>query len=62
MTRKDYVLLAKVLRESKTGEFIDAFPVSGEEMRLDIIGRIATMLQQDNPRFNREKFITACEG
>jgi hypothetical protein len=61
MTRKDYVLLARALRESKTGEFTDVFPLSGEEMRKDIIGRIATVLQQDNSRFNREKFITACE-
>jgi hypothetical protein len=62
MTRKDYIVLAKALAEAKGDkQGNDIFPVSGEEMRLDIIGRIARVLQEDNPLFNRDLFNKACD-
>lgn len=54
MTRKDYVILAKVINTArninteKTGEAVAVAYLLAEE------------LQQENPRFNRELFLTAC--
>ena len=54
MTRKDYVILAKVIHTArnintdKTGEAVAVAYLLAEE------------LEQENPRFNRELFLTAC--
>lgn len=45
MTRKDYVLIAAALREART---------VAEAARL-----LADQLAQDNPRFDRERFLKA---
>ena len=54
MTRKDYVILAKVIHTArnintdKTGEAVAVAYLLAEE------------LERENPRFNRELFLTAC--
>lgn len=57
MTRKDYVKIAEVLKNSKP---------SGEESPQahtrwgGLVYRMATMLAEDNKRFDEDKFIQAC--
>ena len=52
MTRKDYELIAKVLRNSD--EIID-------EMALEAIAEnFANELESTNPRFNPARFLSAC--
>jgi len=61
MTRKDYIAIAAALREASAPVWASQiFPTSGEEMRQDIIGRIASVLQADNPHFDRARFLAAC--
>jgi hypothetical protein len=57
MTRKDYVMLADILRNNRE-DFIegeDGFAVIGI-----MAHQIADGLQADNPRFDRARFLTAC--
>jgi predicted Zn-dependent peptidase len=69
MTRKDYILLADVLAtfsrdlastafESDTAKAI----LTGERLAAQSIAhRIADQLHQDNTRFDRKRFIEACQ-
>jgi hypothetical protein len=52
MTWKDYVLIAKALHSWSQRHAIEC-PA--------MLETLADALQEDNPRFNREKFITACK-
>ena len=61
MTRKDYILIAAALERSKP------LPIANPKM--DAVRRsvfemaarnIADALAQDNPRFDRERFLKAC--
>lgn len=57
MTRKDYVLLAAALRRARPDSF------SEEPARVQFVTdcmNIATALANTNPRFDRERFLTAC--
>ena len=52
MTKKDYIKLANLIKEKATGNdyiFID-----------DLLDGLCTILEDDNPRFDRERFIAAC--
>lgn len=53
LTRKDYNLIAGALKEVK-GTFPDAIPL---DRAIDVI---ADYLENDNPRFNRDRFLVAC--
>ena len=58
MTKKDYILIAKVIKEVATGWNYDskyAYVVS------TIAVQLAERLEKDNTRFNRDKFLKACE-
>jgi hypothetical protein len=71
MTRKDYVLIADTIAQfsrdiandegltlSAAGRTI----LSGERVGLQTIAhRLAEQLRQDNPRFDRHRFIQACQ-
>ena len=59
MTRKDYVLMAKMLHEVR--QMRHSFN-SDDELFECIAHRIADVFQQDNLRFNRSRFIQACRG
>lgn len=59
MTRKDYVKIAQVFAlhmqvaiEIGAGDQQDTIE--------DLAGDMAHMLYRDNPRFDRDKFLTAC--
>jgi hypothetical protein len=53
MTRKDYELIAKVLKDftPEDGVFIE---------RNQIVEDLAKALATENPRFDRERFLVAC--
>ncbi len=55
MTRKDYVMIAEIINRNST---------SGNESTYIQFARmaedLATELQNDNPRFDRDRFLTAC--
>lgn len=73
MTRKDYVMIAETLRQllddiAREGE--SESESMGDHIRAVIYGRrlgvrhaalrLADQLRQDNPRFDRTRFIEAC--
>ena len=63
MTRKDYIKIAEVLRELPKwrNEPLDSWGKPYDAVRYDfVVLRMADMLERDNPRFNRSKFLKAC--
>ena len=52
MTRKDYVLIAKLLKNANEDNYDNAL--------VPLIKWFADDLQADNPRFDRDRFLTAC--
>jgi hypothetical protein len=71
MTRKDYVLIADTIAQFSrdiANEQFDALSdrgkaiLSGERVAAQTIAhRLADQLRQDNPRFDRKRFIDACQ-
>ena len=61
MTRKDYVLIANALRAAmiSTPSNNGAHAWNNGIWMASI--ELADALQSDNPRFNRERFLNACE-
>lgn len=55
MTRKDYVMIAEVINRNTVLLSESAF-IDFARMAEDL----ATELQNDNPRFDRARFLTAC--
>lgn len=57
MTRKDYIIIAKAIRQSKDES-------NGAVIELEAVKNtaenIASELQGDNGNFNKERFLTAC--
>lgn len=64
MSKKDYILLAQALKDSKPENLLSVQTTNdmkiGITMFLRTCENIANKLAQDNPRFNRAKFLTAC--
>lgn len=54
MTRKDYVETARILNKYKTS--ID------EKDFIDLVDDFSFMFENDNERFNSEKFLEACNN
>ena len=54
MTRKDYVAIAKVISHAPSDTPAE------DEIRATIAHGLADHMEQDNPNFNRSKFIEAC--
>lgn len=62
MTRKDYENIAYVFR-TQMRESVEAGQVEGAQMAIrQTAERMATMLQNDNPNFDRGRFLKACEA
>ena len=71
MTRKDYVLIAETIAQVSRDIAKDIRPdlsdrgkaiLSGERLATYTIAhRLAEQLRQDNPRFDRQRFIEACQ-
>lgn len=57
MTRKDFELIAGILNQNGAG-----FSEGDEGYTLTRIlaAQFANALEQENPRFNRERFLAAC--
>ena len=56
MTRKDYILLAKAIKDATTlDEYGDEIVHKG-----DLIDDLCGELKQDNMEFNKDRFINAC--
>ena len=53
MTRKDYVQTAEILSSYKD-------LIADNFVYEDLVDEFASMFEQDNPRFNSEKFWEAC--
>jgi len=64
MTRKDYILIARIIHDNAHRQNEAMYGLSEpSERRLTryLIARdFADALQADNPRFNRNKFMQAC--
>jgi len=64
MTRKHYVMIAAAIREAQEGDPWQ-HPLAAEAraaIARDIARGIAGVLAQDNPRFDRDRFLTAALG
>jgi hypothetical protein len=73
MTRKDYEMIARILRAYAESDKLTrsqlerhSLPISAmdaaRENRLkSIVDSFANVLGSDNPRFNRETFLKACQ-
>ena len=71
MTRKDYILIADTIAQFSRDIAKDDGPdlsergraiLSGERVAIQTIAhRLAEQLRQDNPRFDRQRFIDACQ-
>jgi hypothetical protein len=57
MTRKDYVMIAEILRFNRK-DFIEG--EDGFSLINILAHQIANGLEADNPRFDRARFLTAC--
>ncbi len=55
MTRKDYEKIAKIVREHRQND--DGF---NSATIGSIADSLACICEEDNPRFNRARFFTAC--
>ena len=58
MTRKDYQLIAEVLKSGM--ENWKGWDEKPEEVLAGTARSLATQLAKDNPRFDRARFLTAC--
>lgn len=61
MTKKDYELIARALKAARVSNTLDdpnkALYNNGIDNAVALMARV---LAQDNPRFNRERFLIAC--
>ncbi len=64
MTRKDFTLIAETIRTMPTFEAM----AQADEPEIEVLRfsalchRFAEALATTNPRFNKNRFITACNG
>lgn len=52
MTRKDYIKIAEVIKNNTT--------VEQQIIMYQFIDELCTVFKDDNPNFNRAKFVDAC--
>jgi hypothetical protein len=62
MTKKDYELIAGVITDTIfMSKIIGDIDMENAERVLSLLaGKLATELEAENPRFNRELFLDAC--
>jgi hypothetical protein len=65
MTRKDYVLIAAALKDARPIPKHELYALDHNERLCadtyrNVARSIADALAKDNPRFDRERFLTAC--
>lgn len=54
MSKKDYVKFAEMFKEQKGKE-------NGQAVLADLIWGACELFAQDNPNFDRERFLAACK-
>ena len=59
MTKKDYELIAGALKDVHNRVKIGTVESSYDTLS-DVIATLASELEHDNPRFDRDRFLTAC--
>ena len=59
MTRKDYQLIASILKEDRV-LFFDGLHTPGQAAHALHCTAFADRLQSENPRFDRARFLRAC--
>ena len=59
MSKHDYELIARVLRETSGNE---TYRQGAYALFNDLVFALAFELAQDNPRFDRDRFIEACNS
>lgn len=63
MTKKDYIALAAILAEQRakyTDEIDSTIRFAGRFALAETARSMATLFASQNPRFDRETFLTAC--
>lgn len=63
MTKKDYELIAEGLRELRESSKTQVYKATREQELADnkaTAVHLADKFEQDNPKFDRKKFLTAC--
>jgi len=60
MTRKDYVMIAESIKGAINYETEFNNNKAGEDVMKKFSVALALTLQADNPRFDRDRFLTAC--
>ncbi len=60
MTRKDYVSTAEILADHR--ESLLSLGVEGEQIFTNLIADFAEMFENDNERFQADRFDNACWG
>lgn len=61
MTKKDYELIAAAVRHERGEWAEDTWTKDIEIGRAAVVLAIAHALAQDNPRFDRDRFLKACD-
>ncbi len=56
MSRKDYVGIAKAIHATLEG----CQSLSETTVCFDLANKLATLMESDNERFDRQKFLSAC--
>jgi hypothetical protein len=59
MTKKDYTAIAKTIMASRE-RYANSDNTSYNYILTEVAINLANTLQQDNPRFDRLRFLTAC--
>lgn len=60
MTRKDYELIAKAMKEARMHAIREDAPSGGAFWLKAAAAEVALALAFENPRFDRERFLNAC--
>jgi hypothetical protein len=63
MTRKDYVMIAGIIKDCNLIPTLNKNKEEGliqADILFTVASQLAYKLEQDNPRFDRAKFLTAC--
>jgi len=58
MTKKDYELIAGVLDRLAQSHALN--PFTGKSLFVELVEDFAEVLENENPRFQRSLFLTAC--
>ena len=62
LTKKDYKAIAEIIKIYRPDESGNDYDNGRNHGVTDVAYSLANYFQQDNPRFNRQKFIEACRA